>query len=411
MRFLLFPTAAVLAGASPEQVTDVPLYCRLLQVGLEDAELQPVLEDVKVSTVAHIPLFGDIDAVTTHVEVGAVRTRHCAASVDDQGVFNVGIRELGVEIPRMDWQYFQRDWPQVQDVGSATANTTVSFNVSIDMNREVREVFALNLGQVDLQLGAQRHTWVSKAIEEFTSFGRPLVSGAVQFLAKKALDNNLEIVQRKGGCAFLEHALEALDMLQFAFISYEPLSTHVPALGDVNISVNSTSIIPPSTMQCQHVGFNGTTLTAHIEGVSFSAGFNWSYQKVGSSFWHNEGSALTNVTAGTLLHINLMEPKETRIQLDVPTLKLKLHADADDWMYEALGAVMVPLVRESLQLFGGRVLSREVASCLADPDCPNFHAVHVDPFGSTGTTSTTSTTNTTGTTTSTTVDPASIVVV
>lgn len=314
----------------------------------------------------------------------------------------------------MDWEYLQRSWPQVQDNGSATVNTTVSFNVSIDMIREVRDVFALRLGQVDLELGARRHTWVSKAIEEMTSFGRPLVSQAVQLLAKQALDNNLDIVQKKGGCAFLENALGALDMLQFAFISYEPLSTHVPAIGDVNISVNSTSIVPPSTMRCKHVAFNGTTLTAHIQDVSFSAGFKWAYQKINSSFWHNEGSALTNVTAGTMLHINLMEPKETSIQLDVPVLKLKLHADADDWMYEALGAVMVPLVREALQLFGGRLLSREVAKCLADPDCPNFHAAHVNPSGSTATTSTTgstNTTNTTSTTTSTTVDPASIVVV
>jgi len=374
-RIVPFVAASVarVSTASVLAVTDVGLYCRLLEVGLRDLQFQPVLEDVKVSTVVHVPMMGFIDVAATRAEVGSVRVTKCEATVDDKGMFNLGIGEMSLELRQMDWQYQQRSWPEVSDGGRANANTTISFNVTVDMERDIRELFALKLGGVDLDLGAQNHTWVSTAIAKVTHFTRPLISEAAQLIVKKALDNNLAIIHEKGGCAFLENALSALNMMNFSFISYQPLSTHVPVMGDVNISVNSTSIVPPTTMQCHHVSFTGTAMTAHVEGVAFSAGFVWAYQKINSTFWHNQGSALTNVTAGTLLHIDLIHPDQTSIELDVPTLKLKLHADADDWMYEALGTVMVPLVREALQLFGGKVLSYHVAQCLADPKCPNLH--------------------------------------
>merc|ERR1711963_176624 len=84
------------------------------------------------------------------------------------------------------------------------------------------------------------------------------------------------------------------------------------------------------------------------------------------------GNGSTEVVAGTLLHIDLLKSSETRIKVELPTLKLELQAAADAWMYKALTHVMVPLVRESLQLFGGRILAHHVAKCLADPKCPHL---------------------------------------
>lgn len=411
MRFILLPlTAAFFTGTSSREVTDVPLYCRLLQVGLVDTEFQPLVEDLKLSTVFRHPLLGKFDVTATRVEVGAVRVTHCTASADDQGRFTLGIGELGLELRRVDWQFVQRMWPRLVDGGRAIANATVSFDVLVDMEHDVRDLFALNISQIDVSLRPQNKTWIANSMEKWAGFRRPLVSATFERLAKKALDNSLAIIRKQGGCAFLEHALEWLDMVKFGFISYEPFPTHVPLLGDVNISVNSTSITPPIWMDCQHVAFNGTTLTARIEGAAFSASFTWAYQKVGYPLWLNQGSALANIMAGTELHIDLMKPKETQIHIDVPTLNLRLHADADNWMYQALDAVMVPLVREALQLFSGRVLSRQIAKCLADPSCPNLHAGPLIPTSYIGTTSAIGTVASTRTSSTTTVDETLIIV-
>merc|ERR1712072_1453590 len=105
------------------------------------------------------------------------------------------------------------------------------------------------------------------------------------------------------------------------FTSYEPFTRHVPVIGDVSISVN----------------------------------FVWAYAKSGSSFWHNKGNGSAAVVGGTLLYIDVIEPSKTTIKVDLPELNVQLKADSDAWMYRALSKAMIPLVRESLQLFGGQL--------------------------------------------------------
>lgn len=136
------------------------------------------------------------------------------------------------------------------------------------------------------------------------------------------------------------------------------------------MSVNSTYVHQPTSMQCEHVGFDGQALTAHIENVPFDADFIWSYRKPGSSFWHNQGTGSTGVVAGTLLHIDLLKPTATVLKIDLPVLKVHLAAESDAWMYNALTGAMVPLIREALQVFGGRLMAHKIEQCLADPACP-----------------------------------------
>merc|ERR1711972_231897 len=247
------------------------------------------------------------------------------------------------------------------------------------MTTDSHEVFGFKLGQIDTILGAKHHTWLSAALDKLTGFMRPLVSMAVEHASRTALRESLAIVRKQGSCAFLQGTVADLDVAKLQFTSYEPFEIHVPVVGDVNISVNSTYIKPPTSMHCEHVGFNGSTLMAHVEDVPFSAGFKWAYQKLGSSFWHNQGTGSTAVVAGTLLHIDLLKPSDTSIQMELPTLKLDLQADADAWMYNALTDVMVPLLRESLQLFGGKLVAHHVAKCLADPKCPQLRGEQAPP--------------------------------
>jgi hypothetical protein len=368
----LLAVAAAGTSAVVAAVTEVPIYCRLLQVGLEAAQFHPILEDLNISAVAEVPALGSIDVSASHLEIEAVKLVDCGASVDESGRFTLGISHMDVGLKQLEWQYAQRSFPHAADQGVARANTSISFDVSIDMATDSHEVFGLNIGKMDLQLGAQHHKWLSAALEKLTKFMRPLLSVAVEHATRKALRESLAIVRKQGGCAFLQGSLADLDLAKLQFTSYEPFKTHVPMVGDVNISVNSTYIKPPTSMHCEHVGFNGSMLTASVEEVPFSAGFQWAYQKPGSSFWHNQGTGSTAVVAGTLLHIDLLKPGDTRIKMELPTLNLELQADADAWMYKALTHVMVPLLRDSLQLFGGKLVAHHVAKCLADPKCPHL---------------------------------------
>merc|ERR1712151_635382 len=81
---------------------------------------------------------------------------------------------------------------------------------------------------------------------------------------------------------------------------------------------------------------------------------------------------VSSVVGGTFVHIDLLQPAATELKIDLPVLKLQLDAKSDAWLYKALTWAMIPLVRESLQLFGGKVISYEIKKCLEDPTCPKL---------------------------------------
>eukprot|EP00443_Scrippsiella_acuminata_P030027 CAMPEP_0115212828 /NCGR_PEP_ID=MMETSP0270-20121206/23484_1 /TAXON_ID=71861 /ORGANISM="Scrippsiella trochoidea, Strain CCMP3099" /LENGTH=391 /DNA_ID=CAMNT_0002626567 /DNA_START=86 /DNA_END=1261 /DNA_ORIENTATION=- len=363
--------ASIAAAASGEAI-EVPIYCRLLQVGLGAASFQPILEDLSISGAAKVPELGSIDLSVSRLEVGAVDVVNCGASVDAQGHFSIGVSRLDLDLKQLEWQYKQQSWPHEADQGMASANTSISFQVSIDMAKGVHELFDLNLGKIQLSMGAVHHAWLARELEKFTKFMRPFVSEVVKKAAGKALDSSLAVIHEQGACAFLQGAVKDLGLATLQFTSYEPIEAHAPVIGKMNVSVNSTDITPPTTMQCKHVAFNGTILTAQIADVPFSAGFTWAYQQLRSPFRRNRGTGQTKITAGTLLHVDLLHPSETHIQVSLPTLEIHLQADAHAWMYKVLVRVMTPLIQKSMQRLGGRVLSHFAAKCLADPTCPHL---------------------------------------
>jgi hypothetical protein len=366
------PMFGILLVVGASAAADLPVYCRLLQVGLEAAVQQPIVEDVSVSVTEHVPVLGDIDVSMSRLELSSIKMVSCDAFVDKNGVFDVKMSRLDIGLASLGWRYAQRSWPHTSDNGNATGATSVSFHVGIDMDKDKEQLVQFQLGEIDVSLGAQHHSWLTAAMMKLVKFLRPLVSEVVQLAAKKVMHDSLSEVRQKGGCAFLGGALKQVSFLKFGFTSWEPIRVHVPVIGDVDISVNSTHIGQPTSMECQHVSFDGERLVAHIENVPFDAGFKWAYRKVGSSFWHNSGTGKANVVAGTMVNIDLITPKSTGLKIDVPVLKLDLHADADAWLYKALTFAMVPLVRHSLNLFGGEFLTYELRKCLEDPSCPHL---------------------------------------
>merc|ERR1712039_27647 len=333
---------------------------------------QPILEDVNLSILEHTPLLGDVDVSVSRLEIASVKMVACDASIDANGLFKVGFQRMAVDLKQLEWRYTQRNWPHTADHGIASGNTSVSFNVSIDMNRSQDHFFEFHLDEIDVTLGAEHHTWLTPALEKVVQFARPLVSTVLQDEMNKAISQSLDIVRRQGGCTFLKDLLHEIDLATFKFASDEPIKVPVPVLGSLSFSINSTYIRQPTSMQCEHVGFEGQTMTAHIENVPFEAGFDWAYRKPGSSFWQNRGTGVSNVVVGAFVHIDLVRPSATELKVDLPVLKLQLAADSDAWLYKALTWAMVPLIRESLQLFGGRFATYEIKKCLEDPTCPRL---------------------------------------
>merc|ERR1711972_33549 len=204
------------------------------------------------------------------------------------------------------------------------------------------------------------------------NFARPLVSTVLQHELSRVIDQSLDVVRQQGSCAFLQDMLHEIDLGKLEFVSYEPIKVPVPVMGNLDFSINSTYITQPTSMQCEHVGFDGQKLTANIENVPFAVGFDWAYRKPGSSFWHNQGTGVSNAVVGGLVYIDLLQPTATQLKVDLPVLKLELAAESDAWLYKALTWAMVPLVRESPQLFGGKIMTDEIKKCLEDPTCPKF---------------------------------------
>lgn len=365
---------AWVALAATAVATDLPVYCRLLQVGLEAATDQPMLKDINVSITEHAPLLGDIDVSVSHLEIAAAKISVCGASVDANGVFNVGLESMAIEFNQLEWRYAQRNWPHMEDYGIASGSSSLSFNVSIDMNKSQDRLFEFHLDKLEITLGSKQHPWLTPALEKVMHLTTPVVSAVLQHEMRKVIAQSLDIVRKQGSCAFLGDMLHEIDLAKFEFTSYEPMKVHVPVMGDLSFSINSTYVRQPTSMQCENFGFDGQRLTAHIENVPFDAGFNWAYCKPGSSFWHNQGTGVANVVVGAFVHIDLLQPTATELKIDLPVLKLQLAAKSDAWLYKALTKAMVPLVKESLQLFGGEFMSHEIKKCLEDPTCPRLNS-------------------------------------
>jgi len=371
MRSITFALLAI-----PALATDLSIFCRLLQSGLSAVSNQPLVEDIDVAAYPSLFLLGTMNVSVGKAEFGSMNIRDCHVSVTPEGLFNVALVPLELQFRQFAWQYEMERWPHFADAGVGAGSMTSAFNVTIDMQKEEVKLAHLELDFINMDLGATRHPWLTKTLMSGIQMMRPVISAVLGKAFPIALADTISYIKTKGGCVFLENALSVAKFAELSFTSVVPVKVHVPAIGDIGVSVNSTYVKQPTRMNCKSIGFNGASLEADIEDVPFSAGFNWAYGKPGSWLWHNRGSGTVDVVAGTAVHINVLHPEETAVAVKMPALYLNFQAESHNWLYGALSYVMGPLVRESLQLFGGKIAEYEIKRCIADPQCPR-------PFSST----------------------------
>jgi len=367
-------TATYAVGINVEDL-DLPIFCRVIEVGLQEAVHNPLVEDLNISTVAHIPLVGGLELAVSHMTIESVATEACSVTIDDAGLFRVSLKGLSMDLEELQWSYSKQRWPYLDDQGSASARTSLDLEVAIDMKQENHHFVSLDLDSLEVQLRAKKHPWFSTAISKVTNFMSGVIRKVAKFAVQKTVDEVLDTIYKDGACAFFTGTLKDLHFIDFTFTSYEPMQVDVPVLGMVEVSANSTSISPPKSMKCKKLAFDGTTLAANIQEVAFDTTFVWAYEKPGSDFFQNQGTGAAAVVAGTELEIDVMKPSATKIDVSLPELSIKLHSDSLPWMYSALTSVLSPLMKSSLQLFGGKVLAHYIQKCLEDPLCPKVHSM------------------------------------
>lgn len=331
---------------------------------------QPLTEDLGISVFPSMFLLGTMNVSARRAEFGSLTIQDCAVSLTSDGLFNIALVPLDLQFKQFDWQYEMLRWPHFADSGHGAGSISTAFNITVDMQKEEVTLAHMELDFFNVDMGATRHTWLTSLLMNGVNMMRPLVSAVLGQVFTLVLKDTVAFIKTQGGCAFMDGILAKADLTTITYTSEVPVSVQVPLVGNVDISVNSTYVRQPKSMDCKHVGFSGSTLEAHIENIPFSTGFNWAYRKPGSFFWHNRGTGSADVVAGSSVHINVLKPEETAVQIALPALYLNIDAESNHWLYGALTYVMVPLVRESLQLLGGKFAAYEIKQCLADPLCP-----------------------------------------
>merc|ERR1712187_878586 len=106
------------------------------------------------------------------------------------------------------------------------------------------------LNELDIDLGATKHKWFFGAFTKLVELARPAVSMLLQHEMRVHVDSAMEIVHTQSGCALLKDGLQLLDPLTLHFETKDPITKHVPLVGDVDTTVKSAIIDLPKSMTC-----------------------------------------------------------------------------------------------------------------------------------------------------------------
>merc|ERR1711963_1163403 len=150
------------------------------------------------------------------------------------------------------------------------------------------------------------------------------------------------------------------------FHTEEPISFHVPLVGNVLTNVSSTRIDQPTSMNCMRAEFTGTTITFHIEDFEFGAAFDWAYRKENSKFWHNSGTGSVRAKVGVALHVDVENPDATEAHVALPVMDFSLTSEYDNWFYSNLPKIVGPFVKTAVNTLGSYFAKYEIKKTLKE---------------------------------------------
>jgi len=350
-------------------MANLSVLCKLLHVAVSPHE-----KHAAGGVVVHVPLphavvpthkpgIGDLNITLTRVSAAASLDGCSAAG--GNGVFDLDTA-LTVNLTHVDFEYRGTAWPHVHDTGSAEAEMVFNQNISFDVNSGESQFAFKLLKPLKISLHQTRNDWVTEAIAHMLSKKQTEIAEKVTAAGRAALARQVKTARDRGACALLEPIMHLPIGQAEVALRTPPEPVHVPVVGMVNVSVNSTEFYPVETFACRHLGFDGRTLDTELdETVAFD--FNWTAQYTKE---RNNGTGRAHVNATVSLRVDLVTGV-SKVRLGLPALDLKLDAARHTWLYHALVDVASPALRHGLETFGSRRASAALSKCLADPACPH----------------------------------------
>jgi len=352
-------------NVEPEGTLELPIFCGLQQMALNKIAFQPLTKDLNVNIT--IPTWvGSYTALLSDFQLGAVTVVGCDTKVKDH-VFSVEVPSFQAEILSLEWSLSRNYWPHFPQNGSlAPGKLGASFNVSLDLAKVEETSLDLKLNELDVDLGAYQNRWFYSSLTKLIELARPVVSLVLQHETRVHVHDAMQMIRSQGGCSLLKDGLQLLNPVTLQFETKEPITEHVPLVGDVDTSVNSTRIDLPKSMKCMRAEFNGTVISFHIEDFSLGTDFTWSYRKEGSQFWHNNGTGSLHAKVGISFHVDLQQPDATDVQVGMPELTFQLQSEYDAWVYKLLSKVVSPFVKSTVNHIGSYLATYEIKKTLME---------------------------------------------
>lgn len=349
-------------------MANLSVLCKLLHVAVSPRDGKPAgglvvhvpLPHATIPT--HAPGVGDVNFTVTAVSAKA-DLDGCSAT-GGNGAFDLDAA-FTVNLTEIAFEYSGSAWPHIHNVGSADGQMSFDANISFDVKSSSSQ-FDFRLAKpLDIHLHQEKHDWVTDAISHVIKMEQSKIADKVTEAGRKALQKQVIVARDQGACALLEplHTLP-VNEAEVA-LKTPPKPVHLPTVGMVNVSLNSTKFYPVQTFGCQHMGFDGRTLDTKLDEAIFF-GFNWT---AASKKVHNSGTGVAHVNASVHLKVDLVSGA-SKVYIDLPGFDIHLDAAKHDWLYHALLDVAVPSAREGIEHYGSRKLSAALSKCLEDPACP-----------------------------------------
>eukprot|EP00930_Biecheleria_cincta_P011170 TRINITY_DN11373_c0_g1_i3.p1 TRINITY_DN11373_c0_g1~~TRINITY_DN11373_c0_g1_i3.p1 ORF type:complete len:377 (+),score=66.65 TRINITY_DN11373_c0_g1_i3:34-1164(+) len=344
---LLGPLLVLSALLSELGAVEVPLYCGTVVSALRLVDQQHLVKNLGISVNYPVPVVGDVLLTLDHVEFGKVSVASCDASVAN-ATLGITLPYISLEVRSFRFSYKQERWPHEANSAHATGNLSFKLDVSVNVSNDEEEQLNFHMNSLNLHVDSTAHKWLYDAAIWLGNHAQGVLGVAIQHELRGHLQSALQLIRQRGACAEANSLLRVADTFHLEVKSVSPAKVHVPMLGDVEIFLNVSNISLPGSMQCAIRPFNGTLLDVAFNNLVFSLDFDWRYMKAGqpSSYWQNAGWGHMNSTGGCYVNLDFLQPGE------------------------ALDAVLRPLVRKSIETFGGHFVKREL-ECLADPACYN----------------------------------------
>eukprot|EP00928_Gymnodinium_smaydae_P032829 TRINITY_DN23682_c0_g1_i1.p1 TRINITY_DN23682_c0_g1~~TRINITY_DN23682_c0_g1_i1.p1 ORF type:complete len:413 (+),score=82.45 TRINITY_DN23682_c0_g1_i1:184-1422(+) len=373
----LLLSSLVMSGAE-----HIPLYCGAVETTMRAMSRQPLLRNLRFSLVKHVELLGPVELTFEDLSFGSIRADDCDSSAQS-GLIQIDVKDIHMELKSFRFSYKQQNWPHEANAANASGHVTSSFGTELDISNLAEKSLAFQISELNVKLAADADKWMYEAAAWLADHAKTAIAEIVQRELANTITATLKKVKAEGACAVARELQRDGRGIDVRLVPVEPIKQHFPTLGYLELYVNVTNLrFVGGDLSCGPMAFDGSNVEVSLSEIPIAAEFDWRYKATENNswgrFWHNDGFGSFQVQAGCDAKVDLRDPSGADIAVHLPDLDLTIHATYDDKMYRAINAVLRPLVRKSIEAFGGRLIRKEL-ECMADPACHGLLQIAATP--------------------------------